>query len=150
MSYTNSSFVLNYLKLYHSWLYSLFIALTTLTSLKSHSSTKRTHASFPSLRSADVFPGRRFFFGGREETTGNTSALRRLVVSLRLQFTIWFVSVAKHCVGLRPSVSIEHIIGSLGNNGTRRRSKNIFRGLRWVQGLYGDSFSVLYSLLIVT
>ena len=54
-----------------------------------HLITEITTGTVISLRSADVFPVvafspsenfRKFIFGGREATTGNTSALRRLQV----------------------------------------------------------------------
>ena len=59
MSYTNNSFILNYLKLYHTWLYSLFKALATLTSLKSHSSTNVHARRFPTASVYNLIRERR-------------------------------------------------------------------------------------------
>ena len=70
-----------------------------------------------------------------------------LVVSLRLQFTNWFANVAKHCVRQRPAVNIGKI-NSLGNNGSRTRFKNIFRGITMgigpIWGICSLSFILSY------
>ena len=114
ISYTNSSFVLNYLKLYHSWLFSLFKALTTLTSLKSYSSTERTRASFPYNLQFDSRTSRSIAWD-----FAHLSAL-----------SIWLALLGTTDLGEDPKIYLE--------------------GLRWVLAYLGDSFSVPYSLLVVT
>ena len=95
MSY--SSFVLNYLKLtiVGSTFYSTVLLLSkALTSLKSHSSTKRTHASFRYCCSLQF-----------------DSRTSRSIAPVAWDFA-----------------QLSTLVNN-GNNGSRRRSKNIFRGI---------------------
>ena len=112
-------------------LYFLF-AFTTLTSLKSHSSTRRMQST-------------RFLMAAFLLTQPTSSA--NITIDSRTSRSIAWAFA--HLSTLEKLRSYDWLsLNPLEINRSQRRSKNMFRsGLRWVMAYMGDSFSELYPLL---